>query len=498
MKEKILFIIFSIFLLYFLPSFSFTYADTADSTSSHWSILYRSTLVLRKDSDVFPWNEGGSGYRSRLSLALKKSYKGGLSFYLKGFSECFDSNGCIYPFLLDSGHLLLMPDERLKLYIFKGERIYRDGISLLRLLSNSSQLNPDEGAGIFMRLNPISAFYISYLHSTFNRFNVVDSHYGLPVLSSCNNVINRLSVNMKPSEWMRFGLSISQVNSIRISDNTIFSTETSFKLKNILILGEFAQSFKSSIKELSLSELRGLSLRQLKVFRANNIIFPSQAFSFYLSGLGFKSRRFGSFSIDAGYFVSGKEFLNISGEVDPGVSESRFVLWWSHPTKALLVDLCYVDKFQMAGSKLPRSVSQGLYIRFVDGIELDYRIFLTEGKGTSIVSSISSYDGSAKLSLTGRFDDIGCANKFSFLSSGWINIGKMMRMGTSLYLSPSGCGCYSFDYELRAGKSFLATVYFGSFDPYIIRLKMGHEQNPLEIYPDRGIFLSARYYLGRM
>jgi len=220
--------------------------------------------------------------------------------------------------------------------------------------------------------------------------------------------------------------------------------------------------------------------------------------SFYLSGLGLKSKRFGVFSVETGYFVSGKEFLNMSGEVDPGVSESRLILWWSHPAKALLADLCYIDKFHTDSSVILKSVSQGLYMRFMNGVEFNYRIFFTEGKKSSIVSSISSYDGSATLSLTGRFDDIGGANKFSFLSSGWINIGKMMRIGTSLYLSPSGYGYYSFDFELRASKSFLATAYFGSFDPYRIKVEMDREQSPVEIYPDRGIFISARYYLGRI
>jgi len=497
------FLILSLFLVGVLCPSLFAAGDsTADSSLVRWGVHYRGALDLRRSSPGFPWNETEScdSLSDRFAAMLRMGAHGLLDIYLKGAAGTLENlDGLSFRrFMLDESHAILNLPYDLKLGLFTRERVFTDDLLLLKLLSNQSSLDYRNAFGGQVVFNPSGTLYMRFIHASFKSFNGIQTHYGLPFFSMPSGTFNQLRVKFSTASRVRVGVSISELRSVSLMDNSVIAADLGVELFGAEFMMEFAKGFNEAISKIEISSEKGPEFKKMRIGELSPVFNDNEAFAVSVYGIEYRSRKVGVVGFEPSYRYSGRKFLDLFGEVIPGDVESYATIWWRHPRHAFIVDAVLRDRSFIDHSYSDRSVNAGAYLRFKNGIELRNRLVVSEGRKPSLVATVVSRDGHARLRMTGRFDDLGCTDRFSFFSEGWMNIGKTMELGCTLFLSPSGRAYYSLNFELRHGTSFLTTISYGSFMPNYSGISLERDYQVVEPSADRRLLVSTRFYLGSL
>jgi hypothetical protein len=478
-------------------------AGEADSSLVwRWSAVYRSTLDIERTSWHFPWNDAEilSPLNDRLAALGELIWRDHIFFFAKGATGSW--LGGDYQeqrFVLDQGHVgfdLLGGAVRGRL--FERERVYRTDQRLLKLVSDESSV-VHLGEGLALEVNAGAHATLNYVESALRYDAAVRG--GLPSFQNPGSYFRvvRLEVFQRRLAHMGFTLSGLRTGWYR-GDRITVGTDLGFTVRGVDFLAELARTQPGGWEELRDHRLFDLEWRAARLDRFGALFSDAEAFAAEIEGLCFGMSRLGSAGLVPGYRYYGWAYdTGPAGEGERALSEGYALAWWK-PAKYDAIVSIDASSGTSYGRDFNRLIGSAR-ARYRGGFELKESILCETGSRSSAAVSFVDDNALSRLVLTGRVDDLGDGNVFSYLAEGTFNLGSRIAAKSALFLYRSRTSLYNVGLEFRPRERFLFEAAIGSFSPSFEGLTLDREWDlyTFELRPsskDRYVHVSARVWFG--
>jgi hypothetical protein len=491
--------IFSFFILFSLSSCC---VAAEDSTSVYrYQLLYRSTLDLRRSSDVFPWNdpEAEAHLSDRFAgMAFFEPYRG-LGLFVKGATgeRAEESPACRERFFLDQGHIGYSAGALgLGGKLFLRERVFRSTFRLLPITANETPFTGSRGEGAVLGYRAGSLVHIRYIGAHLRDDTGAGSTAGLPLLHGGGDALHSLELDSRPVRWLRLGLAAQQVRSIPYGDSGLLAAGFGVDVAGLDLTCELARSAEGGWDDFGPIGLFDLDFGDLSAGSFSSIFSEASAFSAELNGLCYRSQRLGSVFIVPGYRFTGTEFSDPAGEIIPGLIESHLTAWWRHPTLDLQASLEARDTYCSEMAEGYATIHGLARARLTGGFDASGGVIYISDRDPAIVLTLLDENPNYRISATARIDSAGAGNVFSFLCSGSFNLTRSVAVRSRVYLYESSRSLHDISLEFRPRQAFLLAAGFGSYVPYGEEIAIRREGVLPEPYEERMITVSGRIWFG--
>ncbi|MBN1164566.1 MAG: hypothetical protein JXB45_08305 [Candidatus Krumholzibacteriota bacterium] len=478
--------------------------EQADSTRAPlWSAVYVNRIELMRESEPFPWNDPleSTHINDRLSAAVLYRPWRNLQVFLKGATGQRKVEGEIFPdrFYLAQGHIQYAPERLpLKIRCFTRERVFDSRYQLLTLTSNDSPLLAGRGEGMRADLFDGSIFHLSYTAAMLRETGPFDERGGFPELRGGGDTFQLLSLRAGRQRIWKVGISLSQVRSLSSGDAALLGTEASVRVIGIRLTAALARSSPGKLADLRDKSLWGVSLSPGGGKGPSAVFSENAAFAAELQGLNRASSRWGRMGVIPGYRFSGEKFINLQGETETGLVESKVTAWWRHYDRAAMVSLDLGNRFERAWGKDFDYLAGTLRMNYRGGLEAIERIILREGYRPAWVLSFSDESDLARLRATARLDQAEGRNRFFFLADGSMNLSNSWTARCVLFMQNRSSSLYHLGLEFRPGRRFIFSALCGSFLPRAEGIALEYDPSPPEREKDRMILITTRVWLGEL
>ncbi len=466
-----------------------------------YGVVYENRIDLERSSRTFPWNDPAaeSHLNDRLVLMTAVSLPGNMAVFIKGASGYRAADRLYYRerFALDQGHI----SYRHAAFGFEGrlflrERIYRSGFLLLPLVTSEGSFTSPRGAGLTFGVERWGLFGLRYTESALRDNPRIDDYGGLPLFSGGTDIFRHLEGGISDYRGLRLELAASQVRSIDYGDAVTFACGLGARFLGLRLDVEMARSVEGNWEDAADSRLFELDFDRADVGDPSALFGDHMAFSSELDGIAYRSRSLGTLRLLPGYRYCGSGFVNPAGETARPLVESYLTIWWNHPELELLFEFSARDRYETLQRRSRRLLDGSARVLLKGGFTARGGILYEIDSRPSLLLSLEDENSDYRMAVSGRWDDAGRENEFSFLVEGGLNMTGSVSVRSALLLVRSRESFYHFGLEFRPSGKFLLDLGFGSFRPFDEEISFRHDEVIVPPVKNRAVTISTRVWLG--